>query len=170
MFFEIAINLKKEFIKFRMKSINRILSSIFFLSFFAVIIFNLSKDEFKEYYLFQKIYFFFIFIISFIGTFYIEEIKFNKKNSKIIFKKGLLFVYRQRIYNFEDLESIIVKKIIKKPAIITFDYSAKFIYMFGIKVKGKEYIIENRLEEAKLKEFINIVKSFFPKDIDVVYI
>ena len=132
MFFEIYINLQKEILKFRMKLINRILSIIFFISFIGMLIFNFSKEEFFEYYLFQKILFFFIFFLSFLGSFYIDEIEFSKKDSRIIFKRGILFLYKKKFYSFNDFQSLVIKKIAKKPSIINLNIKGKFVYIFGI--------------------------------------
>lgn len=168
MFYEIYINLKKETLTFRMKLLTRLLSSIFFISMLLMIIFDLSKEEFREYFLFQKILFFIILFLSFLGTFYQDTIAFYKKDKKIQIKKGLIFLYRKYNYSFDDLDSIFVKKILKRPNYLFLDFNEKYIFMFGFKIKGKYIIIENRLDEPKLIEFIKIFKSFFPRNIEQV--
>lgn len=170
MFYEIYINLKKEILIFRMKLITRIFSAIFFFSLVLVIIFNLSLNEFYNYYIYQKILFSFILFISFISTFYLDEYKFSKKDSSIIIKKGLVFLYKKYSYSFDDLEGIVIKKILKRPNLIFFDFSEKYVYAFGFKIKGSYIIIENRMDEAKYKDFLSSFKAFFPKNIEEINI
>ncbi|MFN3411793.1 MAG: hypothetical protein ACK4YF_06530, partial [Exilispira sp.] len=102
------------------------------------------------------------------GTFYQDTIAFYKKDKKIQIKKGLIFLYRKYNYSFDDLDSIFVKKILKRPNYLFLDFNEKYIFMFGFKIKGKYIIIENRLDEPKLIEFIKIFKSFFPRNIEQV--
>lgn len=170
MFFEIYLNLKKQILVFRMRLLNRILSAIFFISFLAMILFNLSISEFNEYYLFQKILFVFIFVLSFIGTFYMDELKFNKGNSTIQIKKGFVFLYKKFEYSFDDLDGIIIKKYLRRPNPLALSFSEKYLYNFGFKIKNKYIMLENRLDESKYKEFLDIFKSFYPKNVEIINI
>lgn len=168
MFFEIYLNVKKEILVFRMKILTRILSIIFLISMILLVLFNLTFEEFKEYYLYQKILFGIIFFLSFLGTFYVDSIKFYKKVRVIEIKKGILIFYKKFTYSFDDLEGILVKKLLKKPNYLFLDFSEKNIYVFGLRIKGKDIIIENRLDEAKFNEFIKLFKSFFPNNLELI--
>lgn len=167
MFYEIYVNIKKELLIFRMKILTRILSTIFFISLMAMLIFNLSVSEIFEFYFFQIIFLIIIIFLSFLGTFYLDEIRFSKKRNKIIIKKGLLFLFKKYEYSFDDFEAVIFRKTLKMPNPLAFQFSEKYFYMFGLKIKDKTLIIENRLTEEKFNEFLNIFKTFFPGQVEL---
>jgi len=146
-----------------MKIITRVLSTIFFISLLAMLIFNFSVSEILEYYFFQKIFLFIIIFLSFLGTFYLDEIKFSKKDNKIVIKKGFLFLFKKYKYDFDDFQAVVFRKTLKMPNPLIFQFSEKYFYLFGFQIKDKIIIIENRLNEEKFNEFLNIFKTFFPK-------
>lgn len=167
MFFEIYVNIKKEVLIIRMKLFTRILSAIFFISFIVMLIFNFSISEISDYYLFQKIFFITLFLLTFLGTFYLEEIKFSKKEKKIEIKKGLLFIFKNYKYTFDDFEAILFRKNLKMPNPLVFQFTEKYFYTFGLKIKDRTIIIENRMSEEKFNEFVNILKTFYPEKVEL---
>ena len=159
-YYDIYISKDKNKLTFAMNPVLR--GSILFMliSLILMFIFSFTKNDFIETTNFGKFTTIFIPLMILLGAIYKHSITFDKKENHIIIKKGVIFLYKKEIYDFDDLE-MVYKNIYASSKL---DFHKKRVD-FGFYIKGKYFQIDRKLTLDKFMKFYSAFEVFWPKKI-----
>lgn len=163
-FFSCSVSKDGKRLVYGMSLILRFILSFILLSIVLVLLFSFDISSYPELSLLGQINVILIPLLFFLATFYRYEICFDKEKRKIFTRHGLLFLYKQKTFEFEDLSGV-EWRTYKTRAL---DLITPERVLFGFSLSGKRFLIDRDLTLAKAKHFLIVFRTFFPGSEEII--
>jgi len=163
-FFSCSVSKDGKRLVYGMSLLLRIILGFILLSIVLVLLFNFDISTYPNLSLLGQINVIFIPLLFFLATFYQYEICFDKEQKKIFIRHGLLFLYKQRVFEFEDLTGIEWRSY-KTRAL---DFLTPERVLFGFSLNGKRFLLDRDLSLNKAKQFLIVFRTFFPGSEEII--